>query len=112
MTSTPGDWSVTSVLCAPTPGPCNATHDVGHHPTWQGQLTCTSPTWGSRLCKSGMPACAVRVLKSTSGFGVIEGDPGNAALQFAVSMLYDSCSIFVPSFRAIGVGGVGTWLLE
>ena len=65
MTSTPGDWSVTSVLCTPTPGPCNATHNVRHHPTWQGQLTCTSPTWGSRLCKSGMPACAVRVLKST-----------------------------------------------
>ena len=39
--------------------------DVGRPPTWQGQLTCASPTRGSRLCNSGMSARAVRDLKTT-----------------------------------------------
>ena len=33
-------------------------------------------------------------------------------LQFAVSVSYHSCLIFVLSFRAIGAGREGMWSLE
>ena len=42
------------------------------------------------------------------GFGNIEGNPHDNTLQFAVSTSYHLCSMFLLSFRAIGVGGEGT----
>ena len=102
-----------SILYAPAPGPCNVTHDIQHCPTWQGRLTCTNPTWGTRLYKFKMSARAVRVLKSTRVvLGFIEGDPDNDTLQFAVSTSYNLCLIFLLSFRAIGAGREGAWLSE
>ena len=59
------DQSMYSVPCAPAPGPCNVTRNVWHCPTWQGQLTKASPTWGYCLCESEMSAHTVRVLKTT-----------------------------------------------
>ena len=58
-------WSASSVPRVPTPGPYNATRDVRRCPTWQGQCTRTSPTWGYHLCKSEMSTCAVRDLETT-----------------------------------------------
>ena len=60
-----GNQSMLSVLCMPALGPCNATSNVGHPPTWQGRRTKTNPTWGSRLYNSEMSARAVRVLQTT-----------------------------------------------
>ena len=60
-----GDRSAHSIPRAPTPGPCNATRNVGRPPTWQGRRTKTNPTRGSYLYNSEMSARAVRDLKTT-----------------------------------------------
>ena len=60
-----GDRSTLSVPHAPAPGPCNVTCDVRRCPTWQGQLTKASLTWGYHLYDSKMSAHAVRVLETT-----------------------------------------------
>ena len=60
-----GNQSVHSIPCVPALGPCNVTRDVGCPPMWQGRLTCTSPTQGSRLYNSEVSAHAVRDLKTT-----------------------------------------------
>ena len=60
-----GDQSTMSTLRVPALGPCNTMCDIRHHPTWQGQLTCASPTWGSHLYDFKMSARAVRVLQTT-----------------------------------------------
>ena len=60
-----GDRSMLSILRTPTLGPCNATCDIRCRPTWQGRLTCASPTRGSHLYDSEMSTRAVRALQST-----------------------------------------------
>jgi hypothetical protein len=60
-----GNRSALSVPHVPAPGPCNVKCDVRRCPTWQGQLTKASPTWGYHLYDSKMSAHAVRVLETT-----------------------------------------------
>ena len=59
--------------------------DIRHHPMWQGQLTCASPTQGSHLCKSEMSAHAVSLALMTryaSNVMLLEASSLQGALHY------------------------------